>query len=403
MNSIYITADGLSDPLGQSQIMPYLDSYLLKKEDHLYVVSLEKKNIHNKNIFSTDRIIWKYKYFLRTRHFKFINLLKLFFLTSLILLTEKRKINIIHCRGLYPCIIGLFFKLTLGKKLIFDMRGLWVDEKVDAGLMNINKSVIDKFLFLVLKRIEEVCLFKSDCIIVLTKKIFKHFCNNIKIKKKKIFIIPCSVDYKIFNQLKKNTSKNYIYQELNIKKKYKIITYSGSLGSMYRLDIMLLFFSNIRKIYKNYIFLFITNDLEILRKKLNEKKYRNLATFIRFKSLSWQQVPSYLSLSEFTLCFVNPTYAKIASFPTKIAESFSLGIPVICNDEIGDLKQIFKGKLGLSSSIDSFKEEINVRKFIKKIKMCNKKNIIAKTIKVYDLNVAKRNYKKIYNDISKTI
>ena len=203
MNSIYITADGLSDPLGQSQIMPYLDSYLLKKEYHLYVVSLEKKNIHNKNIFSTDRIIWKYKYFLRTRHFKFINLLKLFFLTSLILLTEKRKINIIHCRGLYPCIIGLFFKLTLGKKLIFDMRGLWVDEKVDAGLININKSVIDKSLFLVLKRIEEVCLFKSDCIIVLTKKIFKHFCNNIKIKKKKISIIPCSVDYKIFNQLKK--------------------------------------------------------------------------------------------------------------------------------------------------------------------------------------------------------
>ena len=108
-------------------------------------------------------------------------------------------------------------------------------------------------------------------------------------------------------------------------------------------------------------------------------------------------------MSEFTLCFVNPSYAKIASFPTKIAEAFSLGIPVICNEEIGDLKQIFKGKLGLSSSIDSFKEERNVRKFVQKIKKCNKKNIISKTIKVYDLNVAKRIYSRIYNDISKTI
>ena len=61
------------------------------------------------------------------------------FLTFLILLTENRKINVIHCRGLYPCIIGLFFKLTLSKKLIFDMRGLWVDEKVDAGIINVKK------------------------------------------------------------------------------------------------------------------------------------------------------------------------------------------------------------------------------------------------------------------------
>jgi len=403
MNSIYITADGLSDPLGQSQIIPYFDSYLLKKKDYLYVISLEKKKIYNKNLFFTDNIIWKYKYFLKTRHFKFINLLKLFFLTSLILLTENRKINIIHCRGLYPCIIGLFFKLTLKKKLIFDMRGLWIDEKVDAGLININKSLFDKFIFKVLKKIELECLTKSDRIIVLTKKIFKYFVNKIKIDKKKIYVIPCSVDYKIFNHLKKKTSKKYIYKELDIKKNYKIITYSGSLGPMYRLDIILLFFLNIRKIYKNYLLLFITNDIEILRKKLNEKKYKDLRPFIRLKSLSWQQVPSYLSLSKFTICFVNPTYSKIASFPTKIAEAFSLGIPVICNEEIGDLKQIFIGKLGLCSSIDSFMEETNVKKFIQKIKMCSKKNIVKKTIKIYDLNVAKKIYSRIYNDISKTI
>ena len=42
--SIYITFDGISDPLGQSQIIPYLDSYVYDNLD-FYLVSLEKKSV----------------------------------------------------------------------------------------------------------------------------------------------------------------------------------------------------------------------------------------------------------------------------------------------------------------------------------------------------------------------
>ena len=40
--NLYITFDGLSDPLGESQIFPYLDAF--KTNNELYLVSLEKKN-----------------------------------------------------------------------------------------------------------------------------------------------------------------------------------------------------------------------------------------------------------------------------------------------------------------------------------------------------------------------
>ena len=39
--NLYITFDGLSDPLGESQIFPYLDAF--KTNNELYLVSLEKK------------------------------------------------------------------------------------------------------------------------------------------------------------------------------------------------------------------------------------------------------------------------------------------------------------------------------------------------------------------------
>ena len=39
--NIYITFDGLSDPLGQGQILPYLNNLNIK--ENIYIFSLEKK------------------------------------------------------------------------------------------------------------------------------------------------------------------------------------------------------------------------------------------------------------------------------------------------------------------------------------------------------------------------
>ena len=41
--SIYISFDGLSDPLGQSQIIPYLEKIKLK--NNFKIFTMEKKNI----------------------------------------------------------------------------------------------------------------------------------------------------------------------------------------------------------------------------------------------------------------------------------------------------------------------------------------------------------------------
>jgi len=54
-NCLYLTYDGLHDPLGQSQIIPYL-KIISKKVSKLYVISFEKKKKINKNIYIRENI-----------------------------------------------------------------------------------------------------------------------------------------------------------------------------------------------------------------------------------------------------------------------------------------------------------------------------------------------------------
>ena len=47
----------------------------------------------------------------------------------------KKKINIVHARSFIPGLIGFILKKINPKiKLIYDIRGFWVDEKIDLAI-----------------------------------------------------------------------------------------------------------------------------------------------------------------------------------------------------------------------------------------------------------------------------
>ena len=60
-----------------------------------------------------------------------------------------------------------------------------------------------------------------------------------------------------------------------------------------------------------------------------------------------KNIPKILSIADLSISLIRPTFAKIASTPTKVSESLAMGIPVILNANIGDYDEIFaKEKLG---------------------------------------------------------
>ena len=64
---------------------------------------------------------------------------------------------------------------------------------------------------------------------------------------------------------------------------------------------------------------------------------------VRVVSCSPDEVPSYLAHATIGLCLIEPSFAKIASSPTKLAEYLACGLPVIANCRgIGDLDQLLE-------------------------------------------------------------
>ena len=76
---------------------------------------------------------------------------------------KEYNIDIIHARSMIPATMGLILKKIHGVKLLFDIRGFAIDEKVDSG--RLQKSSL---LYGILKKLDNYLYKASDHIVTLT-------------------------------------------------------------------------------------------------------------------------------------------------------------------------------------------------------------------------------------------
>ena len=105
-----------------------------------------------KKMKNNSSIKWNYFFFFKTRG-KFNRLkeiLLLYYLATKIIFSKK--IDILHSRSYLRMFFCILIKVFSKKKIIFDTRGSWFDERIDGGMLK--KSGFDFFLFKFLKKIE---------------------------------------------------------------------------------------------------------------------------------------------------------------------------------------------------------------------------------------------------------
>lgn len=340
---LYITYDGLTDFLGQSQVLPYILG-LEEKGYRFSILSFEKPEKFNSSRHTIDKLIVSknIQWYPHIYHKRFSILATLWdlFIGILFLhkLYKKGHIHGVHCRSYIPAIMGLLSKIVYGTKFIFDMRGFWADERIDGGLWHLSNplyNVVYKFF----KYMEKKCILHADYVVTLTNnsydemKTWKYVSDAVRVK-----IIPCCADLEIFSE-KKLLDQKLKNKAANTHVEGKtVITYLGSIGTWYMIDEMLEFYIEFKKAFNPSVFLFITPEKEADILAL-VKKYGLGEEDIRVVQASRNEVPYYLALSNFALFFIKPTYSKKSSSPTKLAEIMAMGIPVICNSGVGDVEQ----------------------------------------------------------------
>jgi glycosyltransferase involved in cell wall biosynthesis len=345
MKILFVSYDGLTDPLGQSQVLPYLLN-LSKLGYEITILSTEKEDNFYKNkeliasICNGSGIRWEYVFY--TKNPPIISTIRdVFSLKKKARALQKElSFKIIHCRSYIAALIGVYMKRKYTIKFLFDIRGFWADERVDGGIWNLNNPAF-KLVYNYFKKKEKAYFLSADAAVSLTHNgkseiISWDYMKNINYD---ISVIPCCADLNYFNY-KKNIENVDVKNELGISAGNKVICYLGSTGTWYMIDEMLDYFKVHVEKYPNTSFLWITKDNPA--KILEKSKERGIESKIVIKGSERKELPQLLSICDASIFFIKPLYSKKASSPTKMAELLGMGIPLICNTGVGDTDEILK-------------------------------------------------------------
>jgi glycosyltransferase involved in cell wall biosynthesis len=282
------------------------------------------------------------------------------------------------------------------------MRGFWVDERIDGNIWNL-KNPLFKMIYNYFKRQEIKFFSNADYTISLTYngKDEIHSWKNIAHQPIPIQVIPCCVDTSKFNnQLLDNNKLTEFKNNFKITSDDLVISYVGSIGTWYMVDEMMCFFKELKNEFSNAKFLFITTSAKEEILEYATKHQVDIDSLI-ITSGKRDQMPYLISLSNFSLFFIKPLFSKKASSPTKQAEIMSLGIPIICNDLVGDTARI----------IDQYNagfvlKEFNKQSYLKIINQLkntvfNSEEIRKGAIEFYDLEMGVNRYEEVYTSLVK--
>lgn len=402
---LFISYDGMTDPLGQSQIIPYLQG-LSKKGFQFFLLSCEKEQAFAQNETTVKNMLAGYNIewmpIAYTKKPPVVSTLK-----DIINLRKKAKqihqqygIDMVHTRPGIPALVGLWMKKTMGVKFLHDIREFYADSRVEGGIWNINNPLF-KIIYNYFKRKEQEQVTLSDGIVCLTYAAEKIIQQLPEYKKTvPLKVIPCSADLNLFYPSKINISqKQQLQKELNIGENDFIISYLGSIGGWYMTQEMLRFCKLLSDKKPAAKFLFISPHLhDVIAGEA--AKYGLPADKLIVKHGKRNEVPVLLSLSNYSLFFIKPCFSKLSASPTKHGEIMAMGIPVITNSGVGDVKEIVE-KYNAGYVVDDFTDAafgVVIDKMIAG-NFFDAAAIREGAVEFYSLDKAVVLYNEIYNQI----
>jgi glycosyltransferase involved in cell wall biosynthesis len=331
---LYISYDGMTDPLGQSQVLPYLIG-LRKIGYQITLLSTEKPEAFEKGkgiieqICAENKLNWKPIFYTKKppvlSTLRDVRTLR----KAARKLHQTENFDIVHCRSYISALVGIYLKKRFKLKFIFDMRGFWADERVDGGLWNL-KNPLYRTIYRYFKRKERNFLQKADYTITLTESAKQEILSWSLLHQSPIQVIPCCADTDLF-QIPTEKPANQPFT----------LCYLGSLGTWYLLKEMLGFYRKLLEKKPTARFLFITPDKPDLITSQARQLELPLAQ-IQIQKATRKQVPELLAKADISVFFIKPAYSKKGSSATKMGEILAMGIPIIANTAVGDNDYLFE-------------------------------------------------------------
>jgi len=318
------------EPLGQSQVLRYMEKL---KEHVLYtLISYEKPHLwkDRKSVNAIREYVeqigvqwYPLRYHQRpTIPSTLWDLLQGFWRG--LWLIRKHRVQIIHARSYVMGTLALWLSSVTGIPWVFDIRGFWVDERVDVGPLS-----RETWLYRGLKHLERVLFRHAHGIVTLTQKsldLLHSFPWYPRGKPEQV--IPTCVDLSHFQFQPSHKTKNTF-----------VLGYVGTTGGWYLFEPVLRFVKFLYEVLPNMTFWIITRDNPVpLWEFIHQRGIPE--SIVQIEARPFEKIPEAMQKFNASVFFLKPTFSKQASSPTRFAELMASGVPVVTNTGYGDLENL---------------------------------------------------------------
>jgi glycosyltransferase involved in cell wall biosynthesis len=330
---LYISYDGLMEPLGQSQVLPYLRG--LADDFAITVLSFEKRQDwrdleRRRQVrlqLDSAGLEW-----IPLRYHKRPSVPATAFDVAHGVMrglwsAVRDNLRIVHVRGYVPGVIGLALKKLTGVRLIFDMRGFWPDEKVDAGTWRHGSAV-----YRAAKWFEKTLLLRADIVVSLTRagvdEMRKFPC--LRGHEVRFEVIPTCTDLELFRPGSHRNGRDRCGFTLG---------YVGSVGTFYLFDEVLECFKELLKERPDGRLLVLNRGAH----EIIQPRIRALGVppeSVELRAAEYRDVPGFIAQMDAGAFFIKPTFSKKSSAPTRLGEFLACGVPCLVNAGVGDMDAI---------------------------------------------------------------
>ena len=402
---LFISYNGMLDPLGQSQVIPYLRE-LARRGVRFTLLSFERpKAFTPAGIAHCDQLREKLKnhgiewHWLRYHQRPSIPATMYDVMAGYRkagALVRRNRIEMVHARGHIPATIALGLKRRFGIKMIFDLRGLMAEEYVDA--QHWREGGLP---YRMTKATERRILAATDGIVTLTERIWPIIKEWKGLRGRAVHheVIPCCVDLSLFRF--SDAERTRRRSELGLGDRLTMV-YSGSLDGWYLTEKMADFFASFLKRNREAHLLWLTTGSHDRVRELMQSRNVESKNF-SVQAVASSEVPSYLAAADVGLAFIKRCVSKVASSPTKNGEYLACGLPLVINAGVGDSDLLVNDwKAGVL--IDDFSEDDYARaaREIETIVQDPKVRASARLVaeQVFDLNtIGAERYASLYERV----
>jgi glycosyltransferase involved in cell wall biosynthesis len=341
-STLYVSYEGLLEPLGESQVLGYVDR--LTTAFDITIISFEKIADVRDGTRMADmraRLAAAGIHWVPLQYHKRPPAISTAFdvcrgIAAALAWSIRTGGRIVHARGYVSALIALALRAMRGTLLLFDMRGFWGDEKVDAG-----HWARDSRLYRMTKAFERRFFESADAIVSLTHAGVREFPGlGYRIRPGiPIEVIPTCTDVDRFAPGSKDPALAARFGLTG----HLVLGCVGTMSNWYLREPMLDYLAFLlRRIDRLKILVVTAEDHEELKAHAVGRGVSPERLVLTRTTFS--QMPAFFRLMDVGMFFIKPVFSKKGSAATKLGEFLASGVPVVINEGVGDSAEIVRGE-----------------------------------------------------------